>query len=249
MLRRDRDFGQMEFRVFVACIGMSACGEVSAMKDMDFLSGKGTSLKICGVTTGGDAERLAEMGVDAVGFNFWPRSKRYLDPKEGGWMKSMAGRILRVGVFVNEESGLACRLFEEGMIDAVQLHGDETADVVAGFRKVGIPVIRAVGVKDVSDIGLAGSCGADGVLLDAHAPRLFGGTGQTFDWSLAKAFRESFPDVPMILAGGITPDNAALAAVEVRPCALDVASGAEISPGVKDFGKVAALLEACVAER
>lgn len=189
------------------------------------------------------------MGVHALGFNFWAHSKRYLDPRAGVWTQDLAGAILRVGVFVNEGSDLAYRLYGDGMIDVVQLHGDETAEVVAGYRKAGIPVIRAAGVRDVSDVFTAGSYGADAVLLDAHAPRVFGGTGETFDWSLAKHFRESFPTMPMILAGGITPDNAALAVAEVKPCALDVASGAEVSPGVKDFGKVAALLEACVAER
>lgn len=225
------------------------CGEVAVVHYMEFFGSKGTSLKICGVTIQSDAERLSAMGVPAVGFNFWPRSKRYLDPRANPWMKGLAGGILRVGVFVNETGDLAYRLFGEGMIDVVQLHGDETPGVVAGFRQAGIPVIKAVGVKDVSDIDAAGNYGADAVLLDAHAPKVFGGTGETFDWSLANAFREKFPSTPMILAGGITPGNAGHAAAEVRPVALDVASGAEVSPGVKDFGKVAALLEACVAER
>jgi phosphoribosylanthranilate isomerase len=135
------------------------------------------------------------------------------------------------------------------MIDVVQLHGDETAAVVGGFRKAGIPVIKALGVKDISDIDVAGGYGCDAVLLDAHAPKVFGGTGETFDWSLAKCFSERFPSMPMILAGGITPENAGHAVAEVRPAALDVASGAEVSPGVKDFGKVAALLAACGVER
>jgi phosphoribosylanthranilate isomerase len=216
---------------------------------MEFLGNKRTSLKICGVTIQSEAERLAAMGVHAVGFNFWPRSKRYLDPRANIWMKELAGAILRVGVFVNEEGDLPYRLYGEGMIDVVQLHGDETPACVGGFRKAGIPVIKAVGVKDHSDIEVAGSYGSDAVLLDAHAPKVFGGTGETFDWGLAHAFRKRFPSIPMILAGGITPENAGHAVVEVRPVALDVASGAEISPGVKDFNKVAALLEACAAER
>jgi phosphoribosylanthranilate isomerase len=216
---------------------------------MDFLGSRGTSLKICGVTIQADAERISAMGVHAIGFNFWPRSKRYLNPCSNLWMKKLAGSILRVGVFVNEESDLPYRLYGEEMIDAVQLHGDESQEFVCGFRKAGIPVIKAVGVKDLSDIDVAGSYGSDAVLLDAHAPKVFGGTGETFDWELAHAFRKRFPSIPMILAGGITPENAAHAVVEVRPVALDVASGAEISPGVKDFGKVAALLEACTAER
>jgi phosphoribosylanthranilate isomerase len=215
------------------------------MQDMEFFVNRGTSLKICGVTMRSDAEKLAAMGVHAVGFNFWPLSKRYLDPRTNRWMKELAGGILRVGVFVNEASDLPYRLYGEGMIDVVQLHGDETPERVGGFVKAGIPVIKAVGVRDVSDIDVAGSYGSDAVLLDAHAPKIFGGTGETFDWVLARAFGKRFPAIPMILAGGITPENAGQAVEEVRPTALDVASGAEVSPGVKDFGKVAALLEAC----
>lgn len=216
---------------------------------MDFFGSDVTSLKICGVKFQADAERLAEMGVHAVGFNFWPHSKRYLEPRTNPWLKGLAGGIVRVGVFVNEEGDLPYRLFGEGMIDVVQLHGDESATVVGGFRKAGIPVIKALGVKDISDIDVADGYGGDAVLLDAHAPNVFGGTGETFDWILAKLFCERYPAMPMILAGGITPDNAAHAVAEVRPVALDVASGAEFSPGVKDFGKVAALLAACRVER
>lgn len=216
------------------------------MRNIDFLASEGTSLKICGVTIRSEAERLAAMGVHAVGFNFWPRSKRFLDPRANRWMKELAGDILRVGVFVNEDSELPYRLYGDGMIDVVQLHGDETPECVAGFRNAGIPVIKAVGVRDFAGIAAAGNYGADAVLLDAHAPQVFGGTGETFDWSLAKCFQESFPAIPMILAGGITPDNAAQAVGEVRPVAVDVASGAEVSPGVKDFGKVASLLTACL---
>lgn len=219
------------------------------MRDMELFKNEGTSLKICGVTLQSDAEKLAAMGVHAVGFNFWSPSKRYLDPRLNLWMKELAGGILRVGVFVNEASDLPYRLYGEGMIDVIQLHGDETSERVGGFCKAGIPVIKAVGIRNLSDIDMAGSYGSDAVLLDAHAPKVFGGTGETFDWSLANAFKKSFPEIPMILAGGITPENAAQAVTEVSPVALDVASGAELSPGVKDFEKVAALLKACNVER
>ena len=150
-----------------------------------------------------------------------------------------------MGVFVNEAGDLAYRLYGDGMIDVVQLHGDETPETVAGFSKAGIPVIKAVGVKDAADMENAGGFGADAVLLDAHAPQVFGGTGEVFDWALALGFKKAFPEIPMILAGGITSENARQAVGEVRPVALDVASGAEVSPGVKDFGKVKALLAAC----
>lgn len=193
----------------------------------------------------GDAERLVALGVDAVGFNFWPQSKRYLSPRDGVWMKELAGKILRVGVFVNEESDLPFRLFGDEMIDVVQLHGDEDAAAVRRFTDAGIPVIKAVGVKTSADIEAAGEYSADAILLDAHAPQVFGGTGETFDWKLALEFKARFPEKPMVLAGGITPANAASAIRNVVPAALDIASGAEISPGVKDFEKVEALLAAC----
>lgn len=213
--------------------------------EMEFLGTDATSLKICGVTLQGDAERLVELGVDAVGFNFWPKSKRYLDPCEGRWAEGLAGKILRVGVFVNDASDLPYRLYGEGMIDVVQLHGDEIPETVAGFVKAGIPVIKAVGVKGEGDIESAGAYGADAVLLDAHAPLVFGGTGEVFDWGLAQSFKSRFPGIPMILAGGITPANARHAVSVSKPAALDVASGAESAPGVKDFAKVEALLAAC----
>jgi phosphoribosylanthranilate isomerase len=150
-----------------------------------------------------------------------------------------------VGVFVNQAVELSMRLISEGMIDVVQLHGDETPETVAIFSKAGIKVIKALGVKNTADIEIAGQYDADAILLDAHAPVVFGGTGETFDWSLALDFKSRYPNAPMILAGGITPSNVTEAIRQVRPAAIDVASGAELSPGVKDFTKVQQLLEAC----
>jgi len=222
-----------------------SAGSLWAQKDMEIFGNKGTALKICGVTLRSDAERLVEMGVDAVGFNFWPQSKRYLAPSDGGWMKELEGGILRVGVFVNEASDLPFRLFGEGMIDVVQLHGDETPEEVARFVQAGIPVIKAVGVKDAGDLDIAACYAADAILLDAHAPVVYGGTGETFDWKLALDFKDRFPERVVVLAGGITAANAVEAVREVSPAALDVASGAEKEPGVKDFEKVAALIAAC----
>lgn len=212
---------------------------------MDFFSTDQTSLKICGVRTEADAQGLIDLGVDAAGFNFWPHSKRYLDPKDAAWLKSLEGKILRVGVFVNQPAELSLRLISEGMIDVVQLHGDEDTDAAAVFSNAGIKVIKAIGVKTPVDIERAGGFEVDAILLDAHAPIVFGGTGETFDWSLALDFKKRYPNTAMILAGGITPQNAGMAISQVKPAALDIASGAEVSPGVKDFTKVQQLLDAC----
>ena len=212
-----------------------------------FLSPAATSLKICGVTLAADAERLADMGVDALGANFWPQSKRYLAPERADFLRSLAGRILRVGVFVNAGHELPLRLVAEGLIDVVQLHGDETPEDARPFIAAGIPVLKALGVRGPDDLARARDFGAAGILLDAHAPGVYGGTGQTIDWNLARSFIAANPDLPLILAGGITAENAAAAIAAVRPAALDIASGAESSPGVKDFAKVAALLAACRA--
>lgn len=209
-----------------------------------FLDPSDVSLKICGVTTRADAEQLVAMGVDALGVNFWPKSKRYLAPEQAGWLPDLAGKILRVGVFVNEPPALPLRLVREGYLDAVQLHGDETPDDAEVFREAGVPFIKAIGVKTRADLERATEFGAEGILLDAHAPGLYGGTGETFDWEVASSFRREHSDLPIILAGGIVPENARLAAMSVRPAALDIASGAEISPGIKDFKKVAAFLTA-----
>jgi len=209
-----------------------------------FLDPASVSLKICGVTTRDDAERLVALGVDALGVNFWPRSKRYLAPHDAGWLRDLCGRILRVGVFVNEPVELPLRLVREGLLDVVQLHGDETPAEVAVYQCEGVPFIKAFGVKSPDDLAHAAAYGAAAVLLDAHAPGIYGGTGVAFDWNAALAFKSRQPQLPLVLAGGIVPENAALAAATVRPAALDVASGAELSPGHKDFTKVTALLAA-----
>ena len=209
-----------------------------------FLDPAFVSLKICGVTTHADAEQLIALGVDAMGVNFWPRSKRFLTPEHAGWLRDLKGKILRVGVFVNEPSELPLRLVREELLDVVQVHGDETPEEVAIYRKSGVPFFKGIGVKTREELNHAMDFGASAILLDAHAPGVYGGTGETFDWNAAVDFKSRHPDTPIILAGGIVPENAASAAKIVRPSALDVASGAELSPGLKDFSKVAALLAA-----
>ncbi|MCH7226513.1 phosphoribosylanthranilate isomerase [Haloferula sp. A504] len=211
---------------------------------LPFLDPSTPSLKICGVTTPGDAHRLAELGVHALGANFWPRSKRYLDPALGGFLRDLAGSILRVGVFVNAGTGLPVSLFKEGLIDVVQLHGDEPESDIPLIQRHGIPVIRALAVDENGSLPNVQEFGAEGVLLDAHAPGVYGGTGETIDWDAAGDFVKEHPKLPVILAGGITPENAEEALQTVRPAAIDIASGAESAPGIKDFAKVEQLMAA-----
>ena len=151
---------------------------------------------------------------------------------------------MRVGVFVNAPAELQISLVREGLLDLVQLHGDETPADAAALREADIPFIKAIGVKTHADLERVEDFHAAAVLLDAHAPGVYGGTGETFDWNTALDFKSKHPQLPLILAGGIKTENAARAAEMLHPSALDVASGAESSPGIKDFDKVRGLLRA-----
>jgi phosphoribosylanthranilate isomerase len=212
----------------------------------DFLNTNQISLKICGVTLADDAGSLVDLGVHAIGVNFWPHSKRYLSPADARMMlPCLAGKITRVGVFVNADPGLPRQLIEDGIIDLAQFHGDESPDYCAPFVKAGLPFIKAIGVHHAASLDHILDYGATAILLDTPAPGVYGGTGEKFDWTHARDFVVNHPGVPVLLAGGITPLNASEAIEMVHPAALDIASGAEISPGIKDFDKVQALLNAC----
>jgi phosphoribosylanthranilate isomerase len=212
----------------------------------DFLKPNQTSLKICGVTLIEDADRLIDLGVQALGVNFWPHSKRYLSPEDArGMLPRLTGKITRVGVFVNAEPELPRQLIEDGIIDLAQFHGDESPDYCAPFAQAGLPFIKAIGVNNAGSLDHLLDYGATAILLDTPAPGVYGGTGEKFDWTHARDFVQCHPEIPVLLAGGITPLNASDAIEMVHPAALDIASGAEISPGIKDFDKVKALLDAC----
>lgn len=209
-----------------------------------FLDPSETSLKICGVTRADDAARLAGLGVDALGANFWPQSKRFLAESDAGFLRGLGDRILRVGVFVNASLDQPRRLFDQGLIDLVQLHGDESPADARSLQELGIPVVKALGIRDADDLEAAAGFPADALLLDAHAPGVYGGTGQTIDWHAVARFGDRHPGRPIILAGGITPANAREAIATAHPAAIDIASGAESAPGIKDFDKVESLLKA-----
>jgi phosphoribosylanthranilate isomerase len=211
-----------------------------------FLSPDTTSLKICGITTAEDARQLATLGVPALGVNFWPQSKRYLSPEDARDVcLPLAGKILRVGVFVNADPSLVRELIKNNIIDVAQFHGDEPPAYCAPFADADIPFIKAVGVNNANSLTHLSDYRATAILLDTPAPGIYGGTGEKFDWTHARDFILTHPETPVLLAGGITPANAGDAIAMVHPAALDVASGAELSPGIKDFTKVKALIHSC----
>lgn len=201
-------------------------------------------LKVCGITSSTDAESLVEIGVEALGVNFWPQSRRYC-PEDSAtpWLKAMAGQVMRVGVFVNAEPELPRRLIENGIIDLAQFHGDETPEYCLEFAREALPFIKAFGVKDVLSLRKVTHFHTDAVLLDAPAPGTYGGTGSVFDWNLADLFVRRHGQLPVLLAGGLCEENIREAAELVRPAYVDVASGSESAPGIKDLGRCRALHE------
>jgi phosphoribosylanthranilate isomerase len=204
-------------------------------------------IKICGVTNEGDAVRAAELGADAIGLNFYAQSPRRVDPIIANYiLRELPPFVETVGVFVNEPlQGVFEQLNQVGGIRTIQWYGDnrELGDVFP-FR-----LIAAFPVRDQQSLAAINRylelCQGLGhlpaaILADAHVPGKHGGTGRKVPWHLLADFR---PGVPLILAGGLTPDNIADAIRMVRPYAVDVASGVEVSPGQKDVEKMRRFIE------
>jgi phosphoribosylanthranilate isomerase len=135
-------------------------------------------------------------------------------------------------------------LHESDVIDWIQLHGDETPERVVSLTQQGLPVFKAIGVRDRAMLEPAAAYESPTLLLDAYAPNEYGGSGETMDWGLGAEAVKRWPDRQILLAGGLTPENVAEAVRQVRPAGVDVASGVEASPGRKDFEKVRAFIEA-----
>ena len=198
-----------------------------------------TRVKICGVTHPEDAALAVALGADALGLNFYPKSVRCLSmERDGDWLRELPCGVSRIAVVVNATRGEIDRLFKAGLVDAVQLHGDEDAAFCLALRREGVPFIKAIRVRDEAVLERSAGFGTEDLLIDAYHPGAYGGTGQPVDWRLAAKFAARYPR--MILAGGLHPGNVAEAIREVRPHAVDVASGVERSgePRRKDAGKL-----------
>jgi phosphoribosylanthranilate isomerase len=190
-------------------------------------------VKICGVTRLEDALLAARLGADAIGFNLWPGSKRHVPPDA---VRAIVDRlppfVTAVGIFVDQRAAEVLALAAHTGIAAIQLHGDESPAECSGYP---LPVLKAVRVSGPASLAALDRYRVRAFVLDAPSPG-FGGSGSTFDWSLARAAAER---TTVVLAGGLTPENVADAIRAVRPWAVDVASGVEAMPGVKDPEKLA----------
>ena len=206
-----------------------------------------TRIKVCGVTLPDDAARVAAAGADFIGFNFWPKSKRYLTPERAPMLAAVArgsGAAKLVGVFVDPTVEEVLAVTTRVDIDIIQLHGDETPEFVKKLSlSVYRPVWKAIPVASSKDIQHLGAWSSEAILLDAPTPGR-GGAGAKFDWKLAREARERFPRLNIILAGGLNPENVTEAIKTVEPWAVDVASGIEAGPGIKDPAKLEAFVGA-----
>jgi phosphoribosylanthranilate isomerase len=197
-------------------------------------------VKICGITNLEDALMAVEAGADALGFVFFRGSPRFLSPENAAAIICrLPAFVQTVGLFVNEESATVNSVADQCGLDLVQLHGEESPDYCAAVKR---RIIKAFRVKDASSLVAMPRYHVAACLLDAWSPAAPGGTGTTFNWDIAA---RAAALQPIILAGGLTPENVAEAVATVKPYAVDVSSGVESAPGKKDAGLVSRFIRSC----
>ena len=207
-----------------------------------------TQVKICGITSLTDAQVAVDAGADMVGFVCYPKSPRYISPQA---IADILAHLRRppecraVGVFVNESAENIRRILETTGLDLAQLHGDEPPVILERLERRGFKALRPSSLAEAeadaawyADLGPR--TGPD-LLLDAHHPHLYGGTGQRGDWRIAAALAKHYR---LLLAGGLSPDNVAQAVAQVQPWGVDVSSGVERSPGQKDHDAIQSFIRA-----
>jgi phosphoribosylanthranilate isomerase len=205
-------------------------------------------VKICGITSIDDARDAIAAGADLLGFNFYPKSSRYLAPEQARDIaahlrRSDGSRPLLVGVFVNSPLEEMRSILEIAQIDLAQLHGDEPVHMLEQLNGRGFKALRPTSEMEAQiDAEWFAPYGPNApvLLVDAYRKEQYGGTGQTADWTIATRLAQRYP---ILLAGGLTPENVAEAVRQVRPWGVDVASGVEVAPGRKDAAKMRAFVE------
>ena len=199
-----------------------------------------TKVKICGITRLPDALAAVEAGADALGFMFFAGSKRNLAPAAAAQIiRALPPFVAKVGVFVNASAETVRAIIAECGLDTLQFHGEETPEFCRQFAP--LKVVKAFRIQNAESLKPLPDYAVDAWLLDSHVPGLRGGTGEKFNWDLACQAREL--GRPVILAGGLTPENIADALQQVWPFGVDVSSGVESAPGLKDAGLVRRFVE------
>ncbi len=197
-----------------------------------------TRIKICGITRVQDAHAAAELGADAIGLVFYAPSPRNVGVEQArAIIAALPPFVTAVGLFVDPARDQVESVLRHCALNLLQFHGDETPDFCSAF---GLPYIKAARVRPNADLvqSLSPYADARGWLLDAYHDQLYGGTGASFDWNLIPSGLAR----PVILSGGLTPENVGAAVRQVRPWAVDVSSGVEAEKGIKDAAKIAAFI-------
>ena len=201
-----------------------------------------TKTKICGIKTIGDALAAIEAGADLIGFNFYPKSPRYVEVGVCRGIMSKVrtiGRRTFVGVFVNASADVIHATMDTCGLNLAQLHGDETVEFMESLQEKSFKAFR--GIPDEEHINNFAREDAPAFLIDASVKGLYGGSGVTADWDSAAELAKKYP---LLLAGGLTPENVAEAVRRVKPWGVDVASGVESAPGKKDPSKMKVFVQA-----
>ncbi|MEK9727511.1 MAG: phosphoribosylanthranilate isomerase [Candidatus Margulisiibacteriota bacterium] len=198
-------------------------------------------IKFCGITNQNDAKNAVALNVDAIGLIFYKHSPRYISPeKVEEFIFDIPAFIHTVGVFVDEDYDTIIEIANRCKLSTIQLHGNEPPSFCTQFH---LPTIKAIQVKtedDIQKIPQYKGC-VNGILLDTKVENIHGGTGKTFDWGLALAAKEY--DAPLILSGGINEENIGKAVKMVNPYGIDICSGIEKEPGLKDYNKMKKIIE------
>lgn len=209
------------------------------------MAGNAPGVKVCGIQRVEDAVLAAALGASAIGFIFWPGSPRFIDPARARAIAdALPSDVLRVGVFVDQAPEYVRHVADRVSLGAAQLHGSESADA---YADLGLQLIKAIAVTDPFDASAIDAVPREvTVLLDAHDPVRRGGTGRTIDWSIAAAMAARRRT---ILSGGLNATNVSEAVERVRPYMIDVSSGVESAPGIKDPGRLRAFFDALTHHR
>ena len=199
-----------------------------------------TRVKICGITNVADGLAAAEAGADMIGLMFYESSPRHITLARAAEIsRALPPFLMRVGVFVNAPADFVLRAISECNLTMLQFHGDETSDFCTQF---GLMNMKAIRVRDAGSLVQLENYQTDAFLLDAHSKNGLGGTGEKFNWELAVEAQKF--GKPIFLAGGLTPENVADSVRKVHPFGVDVSSGVESAPGIKDHAKVKAFITA-----